>query len=108
MRWVFRGALNEEGKENLCKWVQQFTSGHYKSVTINVYTDNVPPKFMRARFATNLIISTARAKMISDYLILLGLDPHDVQANGMGDTNSLSSNDTADGQSKNRRVEFIF
>ena len=100
--------ISKEGEINLRKWAQQFKQGGHRLVTINVYTDNIPPKLMQARFATNLILSGARAKMISDYLILQGINSNDIQANGMGDTSPISSNDTADGQSKNRRVEFIF
>lgn len=108
---IFEGRdiiISKEGQMHLSKWAQLFKVGGYKSVIVNVYTDNLPPRLMQARFATNLILSEARAKMISDYLILQGIDSNSIQVHGMGDNNPISSNETAEGQSKNRRIEFIF
>jgi outer membrane protein OmpA-like peptidoglycan-associated protein len=100
--------ISQEGKEYLHKWAQLFRAGGYKSVVINVYTDNIPPKLMKVRFSTNIILSEARAKMIADYLIIQGIDSNKIKANGMGDVNPVASNVTEEEQSKNRRIEFIF
>ncbi|MBV5320765.1 MAG: OmpA family protein [Sulfuricurvum sp.] len=106
---IFEGRdiiISNEGKEHLRKWVQSYKSGNYKSVTINVHTDDVPPKLLKVRFATNLILSEARAKSIADYLIKQGIHSNQVNAKGLGDINPIAPNDSENGRSKNRRIEF--
>lgn len=100
-------ALSEVGKERLREWVQLFKSGGYKSVTINGYTDNIPPQRLKALYATNAILSQARAQMVADYLVLVGVDASAIKVNGMGDVDPVAPNETEEGRSKNRRVEFI-
>jgi len=100
--------LSDEGKEFLRKWVQLFKLRGLKSVSINVYTDNIPPKIMQERFPTNLTLSEARAKIIAEFLMTQGINSDDIKAYGMGETNPIASNETKEGQSKNRRIEFIF
>jgi outer membrane protein OmpA-like peptidoglycan-associated protein len=100
-------ALSEVGKERLREWAKSFKSGNYKSVSINGYTDNIPPQRLKAQYATNIILSQARAKMVADYLMTLGIDSSVIQVNGMGDANPVASNENEEGRSKNRRVEFI-
>lgn len=100
-------ALSEVGKGHLREWAQLFKAGGYTSVTINGYTDNIPPQRLKALYATNVILSEARAKMVADYLITQGIDAKAIKVVGMGDANPTASNDNEEGRSKNRRVEFI-
>lgn len=100
-------ALSEVGKGHLREWAQLFKAGGYTSVTINGYTDNIPPQRLKALYATNVILSEARAKMVADYLITQGIDTNVIKVVGMGDANPTASNDNEEGRSKNRRVEFI-
>lgn len=100
-------ALSEVGKERLREWAKLFKMGEYKSVTINGYTDNIPPQRLKAQYATNGILSEARAKMVADYLIAQGIDTDAIKVVGMGDVNPVASNENEEGRSKNRRVEFI-
>jgi flagellar motor protein MotB len=100
-------ALSEIGKERLHEWAQSFKSGGYTSVTINGYTDNIAPQRLKALYATNAILSEARAKMVADYLIIQGIEAKAIKVNGMGDLNPVAPNETEEGRSKNRRVEFI-
>lgn len=100
-------ALSEVGKERLREWAQLFKALGYKSVTINGYTDNIPPQRLKAQYATNVILSEARAHMVADYLVSLGIDASAVTIKGMGDANPVASNENEEGRSKNRRVEFI-
>lgn len=100
-------ALSEVGKGHLREWAQLFKAGGYTSVTINGYTDNIPPQRLKALYATNEILSEARAKMVADYLITQGIDAKAIKVVGMGDANPTASNDNEEGRSKNRRVEFI-
>ncbi|PHM17193.1 MAG: hypothetical protein CJD30_07850 [Sulfuricurvum sp. PD_MW2] len=100
-------ALSETGKERLREWAQLFKSGGYTSVTINGYTDNIPPQRLKALYADNRILSEARAKMVADYLMTQGISANTIKVNGMGDADPVASNDNEEGRSKNRRIEFI-
>lgn len=100
-------ALSEVGKERLREWAKLFKAGGYSSVTINGYTDNIPPQRLKAQYATNGILSEARAKMVADYLLTQGVDAGAITVKGMGDADPVASNENEEGRSKNRRVEFI-
>ena len=107
---IFEGRdviISEEGKNHLRKWAERFKHQKYKSVTINVYTDDVPPKLLKARFSTNFLLSEARAKLIADYLIIQGVNVNQIHAHGLGDTNPIAPNDSEENRSKNRRIEFF-
>jgi OmpA-OmpF porin, OOP family len=54
----------------------------------------------------NRELSEKRAKACYEYLITEGVDVDRLQYNGLGETKPISSNDTANGRSLNRRVEF--
>ena len=47
-----------------------------------------------------------RAQAVATYLTDQGLDETRLRANGYGESQPIASNDTEDGRSKNRRVEF--
>ncbi|MFZ5375753.1 MAG: OmpA family protein, partial [Campylobacterota bacterium] len=100
-------ALNEEGKARLNEWVRQFRAGGYQSVVINAYTDSIPPQRLKHLYATNEILSAARGKVVADYLVSQGIDASRVSVNGKGALDPVASNDTEEGRSKNRRIEFV-
>ena len=100
-------ALSEAGKERLREWAEAFKAGGYKTVTINGYTDNIPPQRLKNLYETNEILSAARGQLVADYLVEIGIDPKAITVNGMGDVSPVASNDTAEGRSKNRRIELI-
>jgi len=55
-----------------------------------------------------LALSTARARSVADFLIATGIRTADsVVASGLGGKKPIASNDTAEGRSKNRRVEIV-
>ncbi|MDD5052200.1 MAG: OmpA family protein [Sulfuricurvum sp.] len=99
-------ALNDAGKERLSEWAKQFLSGKYSSVTINAYTDNIPPQRLKNLYATNEILSEARGKCVAEYLVSQGIASSVITVVGRGDANPVASNDDDEGRSKNRRVEF--
>jgi type VI secretion system protein ImpK len=69
------------------------------------HTDNEPIKSVR--FPTNWHLSLERAKAVGE-LMKKGLKrPDRVQVDGKGSENPVASNATADGKSKNRRVEIL-
>lgn len=100
-------ALSEVGKERLREWARLYKTGGYTSVTINGYTDNIPPQRLKALYATNEILSEARAQMVADYLVSIGIEKEAIKVVGMGDANPVASNENEEGRSKNRRIEFV-
>lgn len=57
--------------------------------------------------AFNQKLSEERAKTVMDKLISLGISPDRSSYKGLGETESISSNETAEGKAENRRVEFV-
>lgn len=77
-----------------------------RHITIGGHTDNVPMN--TAQFPSNWHLSSGRA--LNFMLLLLEneqLDPRRLSASGYGEYRPVASNDTAEGRSKNRRVEVL-
>lgn len=55
----------------------------------------------------NMIFSIARAQNVADYLQNAGIEADRITVKGFGRTQPIASNDTLEGQAKNRRVEFV-
>ncbi len=58
-------------------------------------------------FHSNQELSEARAKTIYWYLVQKGIPSERLEIKGYADTKPITSNDTPEGQSKNRRVEVV-
>jgi outer membrane protein OmpA-like peptidoglycan-associated protein len=69
-------------------------------VEVAGYTDN------RGGAATNLRLSQARADAVRAYLVGKGVPGYQLTSRGFGAANPISSNATAVGRSRNRRVEL--
>ena len=57
--------------------------------------------------ATNLKLSTERAIAVRDYLIGQGVPAASIEVEGLGPSNPVADNATAEGRARNRRVEVI-
>lgn len=74
-------------------------------IEIEGHTDNVP--ISNAKYADNEELSSARALAVFRYLVDNSfLDPVDLRHAGMGERVPIADNSTAEGRSKNRRVEI--
>ena len=69
---------------------------------INGYTDNI------GTTQANADLSLKRARRVRDYLVSFGIDSNRLSANGLGETNFIDSNQTAEGRARNRRIEIVF
>ncbi|MEA3296593.1 MAG: OmpA family protein [candidate division Zixibacteria bacterium] len=69
---------------------------------INGYTDNIGTS------VANRKLSLKRARRVRDYLETLGVNTDRMKTFGRGETNFLSSNQTAKGRSRNRRIQILF
>lgn len=56
----------------------------------------------------NQRLSMRRANAVKNYLIETGVDPTVMTASGMGESQPVASNATAEGRAQNRRVEVSF
>lgn len=75
-------------------------------IIIAGHTDNVP--INRGRFRNNLDLSIARAASVANFMLETGaVAPHRISTMGFGEYRPLSTNGTAEGRQKNRRVEII-
>jgi len=68
---------------------------------IDGHTDNT------GESAHNLTLSQQRADAVKAQLIKMGIDQSRLTTKGFGDTKPMDSNDTPEGKSNNRRVEFV-
>jgi outer membrane protein OmpA-like peptidoglycan-associated protein len=71
-------------------------------ILIEAYTDNKGDEVSLQQ------LTQERARVLSDRFQSAGVDPTRIQANGMGASNPLASNNTVAGRTKNRRVEITF
>ncbi|MBL93430.1 MAG: hypothetical protein CMH56_16640 [Myxococcales bacterium] len=70
-------------------------------ILIEGHTDNVGAE------EYNLELSQKRAAAVRDYLIEAGIPAQQLGAKGYGSSKPVSSNDSASGRAKNRRVNFV-
>lgn len=71
-----------------------------KPVIIIGHTDNV------GNPAANLALSNERAEAVKQYLIGRNIEAARLSTAGKGDANPIASNDTSEGRTRNRRIEF--
>ena len=75
-------------------------------IIIAGHTDNVP--LTGGLFGSNLGLSMARAGSVAEFLLRSNtIDPKRLSTMGFGEYRPLTTNDTAAGRQKNRRVEII-
>jgi chemotaxis protein MotB len=75
-------------------------------IIIAGHTDNVP--LTGGLFGSNLGLSMGRAGSVAEFLLRSStIDPKRLSTMGFGEYRPLTSNDTAEGRQKNRRVEII-
>ena len=90
----------------LLKKIASILKGTRGEIVIAGHTDNVPVSGIR--FRNNLQLSIERAARVTELLLSQEpIAPERISAVGFGKFRPLSSNDTAEGRKKNRRVEII-
>jgi OOP family OmpA-OmpF porin len=75
--------------------------GTKERVTVTGYTDSVGSD------AYNLKLSERRANTVRDALVAEGIAADRITTKGMGESNPVASNDTAEGRAQNRRVDIV-
>ena len=80
--------------------------GENSKITVSGHTDNVPLKF-GSNFRDNWDLAAARASSVVQEMEGTGVINADrMQAVSFGEAKPIKSNDTAEGRSKNRRIEI--
>jgi len=95
-----KSSLTPTAKANLNKLVAVFTEYPDTNIQIYGYTDNTGSD------AYNLTLSEQRASSVKEYLIAKGLNNSRFSTSGFGEADPIVTNETAEGRSQNRRVEF--
>lgn len=93
--------LSAEAKTNLDKLVKVLNTYPDTDIQVQGHTDNSGSE------SYNKKLSVRRASAVSDYLRTNGIATNRVSIIGYGETVPKYDNATADGQTKNRRVEFL-
>jgi outer membrane protein OmpA-like peptidoglycan-associated protein len=90
--------LNATSKRSLMPLMACF-QGH--QVTVSGHTDAIGTPERKAE------VSQLRANAVKDYLISQGVPAKQLVALGMSDRKPLADNETPEGRTKNRRIEFV-
>ncbi|MCM1121436.1 MAG: flagellar motor protein MotB [Eubacterium sp.] len=97
--------LKEEAKpvlDQVGAILERYAEG---TIEIEGHTDNVP--MSGAKYSNNNELSSGRALSVFDYLMsVTSLDPADVKHSGRGEYLPVADNSTAEGRTRNRRVEI--
>jgi len=97
---VNKATLTAQAKMNLDKLMPVFNEYSDTNIDIFGYTDS------SGNVNSNLTLSKNRAKSVKAYLISKGLASGRLNTTGLGIADPIASNETVDGKSQNRRVEF--
>lgn len=92
--------LKAESRDSLRKMAAVFKKYDKTNLTVAGHTDNVGVTTF------NIQLSERRAKAVADYLAGLGIPRVRIRIMGLGFERPVTSNDSAEGRAKNRRVEI--
>lgn len=93
--------LKESSKVELDKVVQILTENPSLHIAINGHTDNVGSN------ADNLLLSTNRAKAVTNYFIEKGISANRLLYKGFGASKPIATNEIEEGRALNRRTEMV-
>jgi OOP family OmpA-OmpF porin len=97
-----QAVLRAEDKQRLDAAVAQMkTLPEDATIQVTGYTDSVGTE------EYNRDLSMRRAQAAQEYLVSNGVDQRRIVLSGMGESNPIASNDTAEGRAMNRRVEVV-
>lgn len=97
---IAKSSLRSESYPELDRLAGLMTQNSKMQIELSGHTDNV------GSAEANLKLSDDRAKVVTEYLVGLGIAAERIQAKGYGETKPLTTNDTDEGKQLNRRVEF--
>jgi OOP family OmpA-OmpF porin len=97
-----QAVLRAEDKQRLDAAVAQLkTLPDDATIQVTGHTDSIGSE------EYNRDLSMRRAQAAQEYLVSNGVDQKRIVLSGMGESNPIASNDTAEGRAMNRRVEVV-
>ncbi len=99
-------AIVQQSAYPLLAHVAESLGNYTNPVRVEGHTDNVP--INSRMFPSNWELSTARAIFLVQYLVRhYDFEPEKISATGFGEYRPVADNSTADGRSRNRRVDIV-
>jgi chemotaxis protein MotB len=98
--------IGADGRTALRKVADALRGLQAKTVRVDGHTDNVPTG-TSGPFPSNWELSTARALAVVHFLQDAGVDPTRLSGAGFAEFQPISTNDTPEGRSLNRRIEIV-
>jgi chemotaxis protein MotB len=98
--------LSDRGKKTLAEMARTLQGFPKRRFLVAGHTDNVPVG-AELGFADNWELSTARALVVTRFLVENGVPPRNLAAVGYGKHDPVRSNRTRRGRRLNRRIELI-
>jgi OmpA-OmpF porin, OOP family len=95
-----KSTLMQSSNEQLNNILEIMKAFPNLELKIGGYTDNT------GDVAKNLSLSAARANMVMETLVKMGVDSKRLKAEGFGDQFPVASNDTEEGRAQNRRIDL--
>lgn len=100
--------LSNSGKATLASIAPALSKLSGQQIVVQGFTDNEPiVGELKAKYPTNLALSSARADNVATYLTSKGVPSSIISAQGFGEQQPVAPNDNAADRAKNRRVEII-
>jgi outer membrane protein OmpA-like peptidoglycan-associated protein len=96
-----KSTIKPDAKITLAKLAGVMLVFSKTTMQVEGYTDNVGSE------ATNMTLSTARAKAVADFLQSQGIASNRLTSVGKGPADPVAPNETPEGRAQNRRVEII-
>jgi len=98
---IGKADLSAVSKANIDKLQALLVKYPDTNIEIQGHTDNTGSKEL------NLKLSQKRAEAVKNYLVSKGIDASRLTSKGFGDVDPKYSNDTEEGRSQNRNVQFV-
>ncbi|NBA95794.1 flagellar motor protein MotD [Pseudomonas sp. R5(2019)] len=98
-------AMPSDKAFSIIEKVAQILKPFGNPVHVEGFTDNLPIR--TSQYPTNWELSSARAASIVRLLAMEGVDPGRMASVGYGEFQPVTSNDTAEGRARNRRVVLV-
>ncbi|MEO8398684.1 MAG: OmpA family protein [Ignavibacteriaceae bacterium] len=95
-----KASINPESEETLREVLKSLQTYSDIYVEISGYTDKTGSKNLNQK------LSQERADAVRNWLISKGIEPKRIIAHGYGSDKPIDSNQTEEGRSRNRRIEF--
>ncbi len=99
--------LDDAGKAVLTRVAPALKDLSGKRVVVAGFSDDAPiGTAPQVRFASNVMLSKARAEAVAAFLVAQGVPQGIVFTTGLGETHPVATNATPEGRAANRRVEI--